>query len=81
MYYDKILDNYSLKIETFLTRIFFTQPKPTSSVDFVNETTTKAVPPLLPLRTSPPRVIKRKAPIQPNIQSPTGNFFTEFKYA
>ncbi|GAB1859857.1 Transient-receptor-potential-like protein [Camponotus japonicus] len=47
------------------------QPKPTSSIDFVNETTTKAVTPLLPLRTSPPRVIKRKAPIQPNIQSPT----------
>ncbi|XP_012227231.2 transient-receptor-potential-like protein isoform X1 [Linepithema humile] len=36
----------------------------TSSVDFVNETTTKAIAPLLPVRTSPPRVIKRKAPAQ-----------------
>ncbi|XP_070163013.1 transient-receptor-potential-like protein isoform X1 [Polyergus mexicanus] len=47
------------------------QPKSTSSVDFVNETTTKATP-LLPLRTSPPRVIKRKAPILSNTQSSTG---------
>lgn len=44
------------------------QPKSTSSVNFVNETTTK-VTPLLPLRTSPPRVIKRKAPILSNTQS------------
>ncbi|XP_077268928.1 LOW QUALITY PROTEIN: transient receptor potential-like [Temnothorax americanus] len=33
-----------------------------SSVDFVDEKTTKATVPLLPLRSSPPRVIKRKAP-------------------
>ncbi|XP_071554323.1 transient-receptor-potential-like protein isoform X1 [Temnothorax nylanderi] len=33
-----------------------------SSVDFVDEKTTKATAPLLPLRSSPPRVIKRKAP-------------------
>ncbi|KYM93906.1 PREDICTED: transient-receptor-potential-like protein [Cyphomyrmex costatus] len=35
-----------------------------SSVDFVGEKTTKATEPLLPLRSSPPRVIKRKAPTQ-----------------
>lgn len=46
-----------------LLNISFTQAKTsTPSVDFINETTTKATAPLLPLRTSPPRVIKRKAP-------------------
>ncbi|XP_018307618.1 transient-receptor-potential-like protein [Mycetomoellerius zeteki] len=35
-----------------------------SSVDFVDEKTTKTTAPLLPLRSSPPRVIKRKAPTQ-----------------
>ncbi|XP_029154915.1 transient-receptor-potential-like protein [Nylanderia fulva] len=47
------------------------QPKSTSSVDFVNETTTNKVAPLLPLRTSPPRVIKRKAPKSPIIGKPS----------
>ncbi|XP_018343411.1 PREDICTED: transient-receptor-potential-like protein [Trachymyrmex septentrionalis] len=40
------------------------QAKSTSSVDFVDEKTTKATAPLLPLRSSPPRVIKRKASTQ-----------------
>ncbi|EGI57349.1 PREDICTED: transient-receptor-potential-like protein [Acromyrmex echinatior] len=40
------------------------QTKSTSSVDFVDEKTTKATAPLLPLRSSPPRVIKRKASTQ-----------------
>ncbi|KAG5326359.1 TRPL protein, partial [Acromyrmex heyeri] len=40
------------------------QTKSISSVDFVDEKTTKATAPLLPLRSSPPRVIKRKAPTQ-----------------
>ncbi|XP_011145806.1 transient-receptor-potential-like protein [Harpegnathos saltator] len=45
------------------------QAKSTSSIDFEDETTTtKATAPLLPLRTSPPKVIKRKAPA-PSTQS------------
>jgi len=40
---------------------------------------TKATAPLLPLRTSPPRVIKRKAPTQLGIQLQLFNFFI-FEY-
>jgi len=40
---------------------FFIQVRSTASVDFVDEKMTKATAPLLPLRSSPPRVIKRKA--------------------
>lgn len=73
-----LYNNFS-KIEISITKIFFTQPKSTSSVDFVNETITN-VTPLLPLRTSPPRVIKRKAPIPSNTQSSTGNFLQNLYY-
>ncbi|XP_032677800.1 transient-receptor-potential-like protein [Odontomachus brunneus] len=62
-------------VNTQVSQVFesMLQSKPTSSVNFVDETTMKA--PLLPLRTSPPRVIKRKAPA-PSNQPSTGQSST-----
>ncbi|KAL6265607.1 hypothetical protein P5V15_002401 [Pogonomyrmex californicus] len=47
-----------------------------SSVDFVDEVT-KATAPLLPLRSSPPRVIRRKAPLQSVQSSTSGQSITQ----